>query len=163
MDDYRVEPYEDPVEVEVFATEAEIATVASPFLLPAAQPQPDLPTDHLTPNPERLAVEAATEAITQGSELVAALEAVGINSEYLATKVIKKGLRAKKMSVNRLGDEVDLGPDHSTRHKFLNTVLEIRGDLKPKTQDQGESFEEVLMMIRARRVTCAVPPGEPQA
>ena len=160
MDDYRVEPYEEPLEVEVFVTEA---TVASPFLLPAAQPVCVPPTDHLTPNPERLAVETAVEEVAKGGELVAALEAVGINSEYLATKVIKKGLKAKKKTVDRLGNDVDLGPDHSTRHKFLSTVLEIRGDLKPKSQGQGESFEEVLMMIRARRVTATCPVVEPPA
>ena len=157
MDDYRVEPYEEPVEVEVLPSDP----ISSPFLLPAAQPAPVTPTDHLTPNPERLAVEAAVEATAKGTELVAALEAVGINSEYLATKVIKKGLKAKRKVYDRLGALASEDPDHATRHKFLSTVLEIRGDLKPKTQGQGESFEEVLMMIRARRVTSASPTGEP--
>ena len=154
MDDYRVEPYEEPVEVEVLPSDP----ISSPFLLPAAQPTPaPYPTDHLTPTPERLAVEAAVDATAKGTELVAALEAVGINSEYLATKVIKKGLKAKRKVYDRLGALASEDPDHATRHKFLNTVLEIRGDLKPKTQGQGESFEEVLMMIRARRVTAAPP------
>ena len=159
MDDYRVEPYEEPVEVEVITPEV----VSSPFLLPAAQPAPGDPTDPLTPNPERLAVEAAVDATAKGTELVAALEAVGINSEYLATKVIKKGLKAKKETFDRQGELIRVSPDHATRHKFLNTVLEIRGDLKPKSQGQGESFEEVLMMIRARRVTTSPPIAEPAA
>jgi len=159
MDDYRVEPYEEPVEVEVITPEV----VSSPFLLPAAQPAPGAPTNHLTPNPERLAVETAVEEVAKGGELVAALEAVGINSEYLATKVIKKGLKAKREAYNRLGELVSVSPDHNVRHKFLNTVLEIRGDLKPKSQGQGESFEEVLMMIRARRVTTTCPSVEPPA
>ena len=158
MDDYRVEPYEEPVEVEVITPEV----VSSPFLLPAAQPTPAVPpTEHLTPNPERLAVEAAVDATAKGTELVAALEAVGINSEYLATKVIKKGLKAKKETFDRQGELIRVSPDHATRHKVLSTVLEIRGDLKPKSQGQGESFEEVLMMIRARRVTTSPPIAEP--
>ena len=80
--------------------------------------------------------------------LAVALSAEGLNEERIATK-IRKGLRAKKTMVID-GEAVDV-PDHSAQHKYLTTLLELRGDLDSKKNIEEETWETLLFQVRARR------------
>lgn len=71
----------------------------------------------------------------------------GIDDDKIV-EVLKDGLNAtKKVSIyyekdaegesKETGYEVDEVPDHPTRHKFLDTALELRGDKKPAGEKGG--------------------------
>jgi hypothetical protein len=65
---------------------------------------------------------------SQGGLLVA-LENVGVNLETVAGK-IKDGLEATRTT--KSGQSVIHVPDHSTRHKYLETTLDVMGARAPK-------------------------------
>ena len=140
-------PYEEPeVEMPQVTVHIPEVLVTSPFELSPA----------LTPDPEALAVDRVVQA---GGDLREALVASGIDATYLTTKVIKKGLKATRSQYNRAGELVETTPDHNVRHKFLTTVLEVRGDVKSKADKSsaGDSWEEILMLVAARK---AAPPAQ---
>lgn len=82
------------------------------------------------------------------SEFLAAIERAGISADELATK-LSEGLNA--MQTVRTGeDSFEDKPDHRTRHKFLETALDIVGARAPKKVEITElSFEERLFQIIA--------------
>lgn len=83
------------------------------------------------------------------SALLTALDQAGIDEAYLTTK-LGIGLEALR-SVYHQGIVVGVEVDHNARHKYLTTLLELRGDTTKKVESAGDSWEEVLFQIRARR------------
>jgi hypothetical protein len=89
------------------------------------------------------------------SALLQALEARGIG-ETRISEVIEQGLAATRPdTVTRQGDVVLGGPDHGTRHKFLGTLLQLRGDLDQDARGEGDTWEAMLIAVRARRLSRA--------
>lgn len=79
------------------------------------------------------------------SELMQALELKGINAGRIAG-VIDDGLNATVAA--KKGSEIVMVPDHSTRHKFVETTLDIVGGRAPKKVEvQNLTFEQRLMQI----------------
>jgi hypothetical protein len=82
--------------------------------------------------------------------LLQAMEAAGITETLLAKKLFK-GLKARK-TIFHEGIPTCEVKDLGTRHKYLTTALELRGDLHRNQEAEEGSFEEVLFQVRARRV-----------
>ena len=64
--------------------------------------------------------------------MLAAMQRYGVSDDFL-TKTLKNGLRAKHIQYfTEKGIVTDkrATPDHSTRHKFLQTSLELKGYIK---------------------------------
>lgn len=80
------------------------------------------------------------------SELLHALERVGVSADELA-RGIADGLCATE-SVKVGEDAFEDRPDHKTRHKFLETAIDITGARAAKRVEIAEmSFEERLAKI----------------
>ena len=78
--------------------------------------------------------------------LAASMDDSGIDTALLA-RTILEGLQAVRV-VTSGGTTVEV-PDHNVRHKFLQTVLELRGDFPDKTIHQiEESYEERILRLR---------------
>lgn len=78
-------------------------------------------------NPEVISMELGVE-----DKKSVALSEAGVNRK-LIYGVLKEGLLASKVriDVDENGDTIQIEePDHSTRHKFLDTALRVMGDLK---------------------------------
>jgi len=83
------------------------------------------------------------------SALLSALERAGIDEDYITTK-LGIGLEALR-NVYHQGTVIGVEVDHVARHKYLSTLLDIRGEASKKPESVGDSWEEVLYQIRARR------------
>jgi hypothetical protein len=81
------------------------------------------------------------------SALRAELDRVGLTETRIAEK-INEGLDAQRAVV--CDKSIDMVPDHSAQHRYLTTLLELRGDLKSEAS-QEESWETVLFAVRSRR------------
>jgi hypothetical protein len=85
------------------------------------------------------------------SALVEALEARGVDDDLLA-RTMRSGLRARtRPIVYKDGSAAPASPDHGTRHKFVTTVLRVRGDLRDQDDGDGDSWEAMLLAVRRRR------------
>ena len=84
--------------------------------------------------------------------LMAALGRAGLDEPLIALK-IQEGLDAERPVV--CDKSIDLFPDHSARHRYLTTLLELRGDLSKKNLSDEDSFEAVLFAVRAKRSALA--------
>ena len=86
--------------------------------------------------------------------ILAALEKAGITDKLLAT-TMREGLEAQRPAAVEGGKVTEWAPDHSTRHKFAMTALQIRGDLERSTEGEGGTWEEMVIAVRARRAQVA--------
>jgi len=132
------------------------------------RPRPEDP-DGLAPA-ERALVEAVADGLTptaagraagyaEGTDVVrrpavqsallSAFARRGIDEDRIA-KVVNRGLKATRRIYDKAGNLVDEIPDHIARHRYLDTVLTVRGDLKHHENNE-ESWEMALMMVRGRR------------
>lgn len=83
------------------------------------------------------------------SAMLKMMDEMGI-SESMLVQTLKRGLKAKRSFITRYGDEIKT-KDFSVRHKYLQTALELRGDLKRKDEADEGSWEEMIFQVRARR------------
>lgn len=79
-----------------------------------------------------------------------ALEDAGVSTQ-LIVQTILRGLEAERGVYDRDGRLVGREPDHAVRLKYLRMVLELRGDLERRGDDEGETWEAMIFAIRARR------------
>lgn len=81
----------------------------------------------------------------ENSEFVKGLDRVGVNVEALA-RVIAEGLQAE--SPLKQGSEVVMVPDHDTRHKYVQTGLDILGArAKKRVEVESLTFEQRLAAL----------------
>ena len=99
-------------------------------------------------DPPNVGVRALSKPLVR-STLLTALDRKGLNDDVIV-KCIGKGLKARRLAYHQ-GQIVGEEPDHTARHKYLTTLLELRGDLNKQKEQVGDSWEEVLIGIRARR------------
>jgi phage terminase small subunit len=78
-----------------------------------------------------------------------AMEEAGITTQFLA-RTMKEGLEAKK-GVFHEGKCVAQEADHTNRHRFAKTCLQLRGELERDAADQGETWEATIFRIRGQR------------
>jgi hypothetical protein len=80
--------------------------------------------------------------------LLQVLEDQGVNDSLLA-RTIREGLEATRPDTyHRDGSLTVGGPDQGIRHKFLGTVLTMRGDLATDAQGDEETWEATIVRIR---------------
>lgn len=90
------------------------------------------------------------------SALRDALDRAGLNETRIAAK-INEGLSAERPVV--CDKSIEFVPDHSAQHRYLTTLLELRGDLDRKTESE-DSWETVLFAVRSRRTRGSVDVAE---
>jgi hypothetical protein len=134
--------------------------------------EPNLEDPDLLSEKERVVVEGVLDGLSQNnaglmagydnggasviqrprvqSALSRALADDGLDERKIS-KRIRQGLKAKK-SILIADDSLDV-PDYGMRHKYLTTLLELRGDLDSKKDKEEQSWESMLFEVRARRLS----------
>jgi hypothetical protein len=85
--------------------------------------------------------------------LLAVLEQQGVDESLLA-RTIREGLEATRAHTHE-GYVVDHSPDHAVRHKFVSTLLDLRGDLDRSAAGAEDTWEATILTIRSRRAARA--------
>lgn len=70
----------------------------------------------------------STTALTQNPNFIELLDEVGVTDNKLAHK-LAEGLEATKSVVMGGGEFIDVQPDFATRHKYLETLLKVKGHI----------------------------------
>lgn len=86
---------------------------------------------------EKILMEVSPELKDKIDKL---LIAAGVD-DVKAFKVLAEGLEAYKLIIDKYGDEHN-EPDFNCRHKYVQTILELKGFIKQKTTiSQGNNIQ----------------------
>jgi hypothetical protein len=77
----------------------------------------------------------STTALTQNPNFMELLDEAGVTDNKLANK-LAEGLEATKSVVMGGGEFIDVQPDFATRHKYLETLLKVKGHMTAHVENK---------------------------
>lgn len=77
--------------------------------------------------------EQGSTVLLKSQNFIELLDEMGVTDTKIATK-LAEGLEATKSVVMEKGEYIDLQPDFATRHKYLETLLKVKGHLSADVQ-----------------------------